>query len=78
MERFAADLLSPAAERCDRLRLLQWALFGLVQRLDEEGTYGASDWLTRADTETRASPVASMSPPEAELRKHLATLAAQP
>jgi hypothetical protein len=40
MERFAGDLLSPAALSNDRLRLLQWALYGLVRQLDEEGTYG--------------------------------------
>jgi hypothetical protein len=33
MERFAQDLFSPAAATSNRLRLLHWALYGLVQRI---------------------------------------------
>jgi hypothetical protein len=60
MERFAADVVSPAAEESDRLRLLQWALLGLVRRLDEEGAYGPSAWTARAEEEISktASPPA--------------------
>jgi hypothetical protein len=49
MERFADDLLSDTAEGGDRLRLLQWALYGLVRQLDEEGVYGG--WIHRAAAE---------------------------
>jgi hypothetical protein len=42
MERFAGDLLSTAALSSDRLRLLQWALYGLVRQLDEEAPMAAS------------------------------------
>ena len=52
MERFAEDLLSPAALTSDRLRLLQWALYGLVRQLDEEGTYGGV-WIDRSASEIR-------------------------
>ena len=75
LERFAADVLSPAAVKGDRLRLLQWALFGLVQRLDDEREYGASEWESRAEHEIReaasAKPVAK---PETRLREDLAEL----
>ena len=49
-ERLARDLLAPAAVTSDRLRLLQWALFGLVKRLDEEGTFDGG-WLDRTAKE---------------------------
>ena len=52
MERFAGDLLSPAALTSDRLRQLQWALYGLVRQLDEEGTYGGV-WIDRSASEIR-------------------------
>ena len=72
MERLAGDVLSPAAVGSDRLRLLQWALFGLVRRLDEEGTYGPSEWTAHAEVEIRnaASP-RSVGKQEAKLREHL-------
>jgi len=74
MERLADDLLSPAAVRGDRLRLLQWALFGLVRRLDEEGTYSGG-WLDRSTEEIHvwASPEAVTSAEE-ELRRHLVAI----
>ena len=52
MERFAHDLFSPAAVKSDRLRLLQWALYGLVRQLDEEGAY-RSGWIGRSADEIR-------------------------
>lgn len=52
MERFADDLLSPAAIESNRLRLLQWALYGLVRQLDEEGAYGVG-WIDRTAAEIR-------------------------
>jgi len=52
MERLAGDLFSPAALESDRLRLLQWALFGLVQRLDEEDAYFGG-WMDRSVDEIR-------------------------
>jgi hypothetical protein len=40
MERFADDLLfDPPKGGSDRMRLLQWALYGVVRQLDEEGVY---------------------------------------
>ena len=57
MERLAGDLLSPAAPESDRLRLLQWALFGLVRRLDEEGAYFGG-WLGRTANEIREPTLA--------------------
>ena len=75
MERFAIDVISPvAAVESQRLRLLQWALFGLVRRLDEEGAYGPSDWTARAEEEIEetisSEPLAA---PEARLRERLAS-----
>ena len=75
MERFAADVLSPKAKESERLRLLQWALFGLVRRLDEEGAYGPGGWTDRAEKEIRKA--ASAKPPagaKARLWEHLREL----
>jgi hypothetical protein len=75
MERFAGDVFSPAALKSDRLRLLQWAMFGLVRRLDEEGAYGPSGWTARAEDEIQKAASAKPSTgPEARLRSHLAEL----
>src|SRR5215472_8507508 len=53
MERFADDLLSPTvAVKSDRLRLVQWALYGLVRQLDEEGAY-EEGWIDRSAEEIR-------------------------
>jgi hypothetical protein len=72
MERLAGDVLSGAAKTSDRLRLLQWALFGLVRRLDEEGAYGPSDWTARAEEEIeKAFSPRSVGKQEAKLREHL-------
>jgi hypothetical protein len=71
MERLAEDLLSPAAVGSERLRLLQWALFGLVRRLDEERTYGPSEWIARAEQEIR-TVAPGESEPEVRLREDLA------
>lgn len=76
MERLARDLLSPAAVRADRLRLLQSALFGLVQRLDEEGTF-VGGWMVRsADEINKLEPqeYATDSQLVKRLTKHLAAL----
>jgi hypothetical protein len=72
MERLAGDVLSDQAKSSDRLRLLQWALFGLVRRLDEEGVYGPSDWMTDAERELRHETSSrSVRKQEAQLRNHL-------
>jgi len=75
MERLAGDLLSPAARESHRLRLLQWALFGLVQRLDEEGAYFGG-WMDRSLSEIRELnplvPVTTTA--EEHLRKRLAAI----
>jgi hypothetical protein len=72
MERLAGDLLSPAAVTSSRLRLLQWALYGLVRRLDEEGAYGGG-WIDQSAAEIRqTTPPGSITKYEEQLRKHLA------
>jgi hypothetical protein len=74
MERFAGDLLSPAALKSDRLRLLQWALYGLVRQLDEQGAYG-DGWLDRSTTEIlQPTQDARITKHEQQLRKHLAAI----
>jgi hypothetical protein len=77
MERFADDLLTPAkASTSSRLRLLQWALYGLVRRLDEQGAYGG-DWLKRSADEFNRTPAQGrITAHEEDLRKHLAALEA--
>ncbi len=74
MERFADDLFSPAAVDSYRLRLLQWALYGLVRQLDEEDTYGGG-WIGRSEAEIR-QPIRqeSVTEHEEQLRKHLAAI----
>ena len=76
MERFAGDVLSPEAVKSERLRLLQWALFGLLQRLDEEREYEARPWQTRAEKEIRGEAVSAnpVGTPEFRLREDLAEL----
>ena len=74
MERLAGDLLSPIAIRSDRLRLLQWTLFGLVRRLDEEGAYG-SGWIDRTANEIRNwAQRESVSKLEEQVRRHVETI----
>ena len=74
MGRFAGDLLSPAALQSDRLRLLQWALCGLVRQLDEEGTYGGV-WIDRSASEIlQPTQHGSITKHEEQLRKHLAAI----
>ena len=52
MERFADDLFSPSLINSYRLRLLQWALYGLVRQLDEEDAYSGG-WIDRSAAEIR-------------------------
>jgi hypothetical protein len=74
MDSFAQDLFSDAALRSDRLRLLQWALSGLVRKLDEDGTYG-TDWIGRSAAEMRQPlPQQSNTKYEERVRKHIAAL----
>lgn len=74
METACEDLLSPAAPSSDRIRVLQWALFGLVTRLDEEGVYDDSGWLARAAKECTLRSETPHSRVEARIRGHLDTL----
>jgi hypothetical protein len=75
MERLAADLLTPAAVTSDRLRVLQWALWGLVSRLDEERAYSTAGWMARsADEVGRAASRERMSNAERRVREHLAAI----
>lgn len=72
MERFANDLLAPAAVESDRLRLLHWALLGVVRLLDEERVYTESGWTDRAAAEIpRTVPPEPVAKTEARLRNHL-------
>jgi hypothetical protein len=52
MKRFAQDLFSPEAKDSNRLRLLQWALYGLVWHLDKERTY-RKGWIEQSAKEIR-------------------------
>ncbi len=76
MERFSGELLTTEAARGDRLRLEQWALFGLAKLLDEEGHYGPSQWMTCAEQEIREAAVRESvhRESEARLRQDLADL----
>ena len=76
MGRFADNLFTPdKAKSSGRLRLLQWALYRLVRRLDEQGAYDSSGWIEHsADEIRRMPPGEKMAPHERDLRKHLAAL----
>jgi hypothetical protein len=63
MERFANDLLSDTAEGSDRLRLLQWALYGVVRQLDEEGVYDIG-WIGRTAAEIEPAQKGSIAASE--------------
>jgi hypothetical protein len=73
MERFADELLtSREMVGCDRLRLLHWALLGVLLLLDEEHAYRDSVWTESAAAEIRASPSEeSVTKTEARLRDRL-------
>ena len=74
MERFADDLFSPIALTSYRLRLLQWALYGLVKQLDEEDAYSGG-WIDRSAAEIRQpTRQESATEHEEQLRKHLAAI----
>jgi hypothetical protein len=74
MERFADDLFSPDAVSSSRLQLLQWALYGLVQQLDEKDAYGGG-WIERSAKEiSETSQQVSVRKHEPGLRAHLAAL----
>jgi hypothetical protein len=75
MGHFADDLFMPAkVSSSSRLRFLQWALYGLVRQLDEQGAYGGG-WIERSADEISQTPAQRrMARHEEELRKHLAAL----
>ena len=75
IERFADDLFTPAkVSRSNRLRLLQWALYGLVRQLDEQGAYPGG-WIERsADEISQTPPQGRITMHEQDLRTHLAAL----
>ena len=53
---------------------LQWALYGLVRRLDDAGAYG-SGWIERSAAEIRQpTPQGSIAKYEKQLREHLAAI----
>jgi hypothetical protein len=74
MERFGGDLFSYVAVNSHRLRVLQWALYGLVRQLDEEGTYGGG-WIDQSAAEIRQwTPQGNITQPEEQLMRRLATI----
>ena len=54
MERFAGDLVAWPLSRATACGGLQWALYGLVRQLHEEGTYGGV-WIDQSASEIRLS-----------------------
>jgi hypothetical protein len=75
MDRFADDLFTPArVHNSDRLRLLQWALYGLVRQLDEQGAYDGG-FVERSAAEISRTPQQGKGAThEQELREHLQAL----
>lgn len=73
--RFADDLFTSGdVESSDRLRLLQWALYGLVRKLDEKNAYGG-DWIERSAEEiSETPPLENATNHEQALREDLAEL----
>jgi hypothetical protein len=51
MDRLASQVLSSAALSSYRLRLVQWALAGLVTQLDDKHAHTDAWWMTVADSE---------------------------
>ena len=74
MERFADGLFSLDVARGNRLRLVQWALYGLVQLLNEEGAYGGRWIETSVQEISDTPPLEKVTHHEQELRKHLDAL----
>jgi hypothetical protein len=72
MGRFADDLFTRGyVKSSDRLRLLQWALYGIVRQLDEKNAYGG-DWIERSAQEISETPLKARSTNhEQALRKDL-------
>ena len=73
MERFSIDLCSYAAVTSQRLRILQWALYGLVRRLDEEGAYAVGR-IDQSAVEIRQwTPQENITQHEEQLMRRLTT-----
>lgn len=72
MGRFANELFSGKdIKTSDRLRLLQWALYGIVRQLDEKNAYGGG-WIERTAQEISETPLKARSTNhEQALRKDL-------
>lgn len=70
MGRFADDLFSDTAAGSDRLRLVQWALYGLVLQLDEEGVYGTG-WIDPTAAEIQRITQGSITKYEKQIREHI-------
>jgi hypothetical protein len=76
MKRFADDVFSSDIDvrKSNRLQLLQWALYGLVRQLDEEGAYGGG-WIDRSAAELgHAPPAGGITKSSEQLREHLALI----
>jgi len=75
MGRFADDLFTRGdVKSSHRLRLLQWALYGLVRKLDEKNAYGG-DWIEQSAQEISETPLqAGSTNHERALREDLAEL----
>jgi hypothetical protein len=81
LDGLARDVLTCDDLPNDRLRLLQWALYGLVVRLDEENVYAPDrHWLKTTRTEVNGSGTLTRDsgedggPLEQSIREHLAAL----
>ena len=54
-----------------RLRLVQWALLGLVTQLDEERLHTDAKWMSRARDELKEAPAPDAPRVELSIRAHV-------
>ena len=71
MDGIAAELLAPGAPQSDRLRVIQWALCGLVAHLDEERTQQDRPWIERSRSEAQGATGKPLSRIEEQVLAHL-------
>jgi hypothetical protein len=71
MDRIADFALGEEATGSHRLRLVQWALLGLVKQLDEEHVHTGEIWMDRALEELKEYPVPESPHEESRIRSHV-------
>jgi len=71
MDSLAGFALGEKATSSDRLRLVQWALLGLVKELDEEHAHTDEIWMDRAWEELKKYPVPESPREESSIRSHV-------